>query len=279
MALKAPDESARPTQLWVGLTNSPQRPALPCGVEDCCRIVRTRDPERVSALVDSASPSLICFDYDYPDDAGLATLVETKRNHPGIPIIMLTVYHSESLAVWAFRARVWDYIVKPFSAEDLVRTTQTLLRVCRNKTDRARHREVVFPLHDAAQVRPLKPAEKTILKAQSYVLRNLGENIVLGEAAKYCYVSDSHLSRLFTEVAGTTFTEFILQTRIRRAIELLQDSENPVKHVCYMVGFRDVSYFGRIFRRYVGMSPSEYRRTVIGNKCLAAQQDARLGPT
>lgn len=41
-----------------------------------------------------------------------------KSEHPGLPMLMLTEYHSEAVAIWALRARVWDYIVKPVSVEE-----------------------------------------------------------------------------------------------------------------------------------------------------------------
>jgi two-component system response regulator YesN len=98
------------------------------------------------------------------------------------------------------------------------------------------------------------------------VLNNLSENIQLSDVADHCYVSHTHLSRMFKEIRGITFKQFLLRARVDRALELLEDPGIAVTEICYEVGFRDASHFGRIFRRYVGTSPSLYRKTALDNK-------------
>jgi YesN/AraC family two-component response regulator len=257
--------------LWVDLTQSEREPALPYGIEECCTVEIVRDPAQLRPMIDLRAPKLLCFEFDYPSDAGLAVLTQTKRDYPAIPILMITVYHSEALILWALRARVWDYYVKPYSAEDLLRSALSLFRVSQQHDRSSGGREVILPLHDFAYMRNLKGNEKIILKAQSYILKNLAEPIQLKHVAEYCCVSRTYLSRLFKQVSGTTFKEFVLATRIRRAIELLGNLDAAVTNICYDVGFRDVSHFGRVFRRYVGMSPTAYRRQVFNNRRIATE--------
>jgi YesN/AraC family two-component response regulator len=262
----------RPLLLWVDLTEGEHEPALPGGAEERCTIHVIYDYGQINAVIDALDPDVLCFEYHYPSDAGLTALARTKRDYPKIPIIMVTVYHSEALAVWALRTRVWDYLVKPFSTEDLLRSAVSLFRVCRAQEKASSSREVILPLHDFAYMRNhLKGGEKIIVKAQSYILQHLSENVQLSDVARYCYISHTHLSRLFREIGGTTFKEFVLQTRIRRAVELLAVPDITVTSICYDVGFRDASHFGRVFKRYVGMCPSAYRKTLLDNKRNAPQ--------
>ncbi len=55
-------------------------------------------------------PRVLCFDFDYPDRERLRVMQAVKQTHPGLPLIMLTIEHSEALAVWAFRVPVWNYL-------------------------------------------------------------------------------------------------------------------------------------------------------------------------
>jgi AraC-like DNA-binding protein len=263
----------RPVMLWVDLTGSKREPELPRDAEEHWSVHVIHDPAQIGAAVERLTPNVLCFEFDYPNDAGLAALTRTKADYPRIPILMITVYHSEALAVWALRARVWDYMVRPFSAEDMLRSAEALARVGREQEQdrRLRPRQVILPMHDFAYMHNLKGAEKTILKAQSYILQNLSESLQLSDVAQHCYVSRTHLSRIFREAGGTTFKEFVLQTRIRRAVELLTDTDQTITGICYDVGFRDVSHFGRVFRRYVGMSPSVYRQVLLSNKRAAPE--------
>lgn len=72
--------------------------------------------DAVAEAVLQTDPHLICFDYDYPNGKRLKVLQEIKHRFPSIPILMLTVQHSEELAVWAFRTGVRDFIVKPIKS-------------------------------------------------------------------------------------------------------------------------------------------------------------------
>jgi DNA-binding NtrC family response regulator len=65
----------------------------------------------VGADIERHAPAVAFVDFDFPNRQGLNLLKDTKRSFPSLPLIMLTVQHSEALAVWAFRSRVWGYVV------------------------------------------------------------------------------------------------------------------------------------------------------------------------
>jgi AraC-like DNA-binding protein len=187
---------------------------------------------------------------------------------------MLTVYHSEALAVWALRARVWDYFVKPFAAEDILRSAISLFRL-RHKQERSAARKVISPMQDVLPLDNPNSRQKTVLKAQAYILEHLN-GVRLKDVADYCGMSPNHFSRVFTQTSKTNFKEFLRRTRIRKAVEMLSDPSVTVQTVCYAVGFNDLSYFGRTFRRYVGMAPSSYRSTVLNSTHPVSQLYAQF---
>jgi DNA-binding NarL/FixJ family response regulator len=154
-------------------------------------------PDQIPELVEFHAPHLICFDYNHPTDAELASLRQTKRLLPSIPILMLTSCRSGSLVAWALRARVWDYIAKPWATEDIVRAAQAIVRVGRKRNDTRRGREVIFPLQGDARASKPKRAARIVQKARSYVIKHLGEEFQLRKVAQHCCVSQSHLSRIW----------------------------------------------------------------------------------
>src|SRR5210317_1801944 len=101
--------------LWVDLAVSVRQPELPEEFRTSFEIVRPSAGSSLESEIKRLEPKLMLFDFDFPERPGLKLLERTKLKFPSIPIIMMTVQHSESLAVWAFRARVWDYLVKPAS--------------------------------------------------------------------------------------------------------------------------------------------------------------------
>jgi AraC-like DNA-binding protein len=75
-----------------------------------------------------------------------------------------------------------------------------------------------------------------------------------------------HFSRTFRRVAGVTLREYILRERVNRAAGLLLNAPGlSVKAVGFEAGFRDLSHFARMFRRYQGVTPSVYRKAAAGN--------------
>ena len=73
-------------------------------------------------------------------------------------------------------------------------------------------------------------------------------------------MSESRFSRFFRRATGNTFTDFVNRVRINRACQLLMETDRPVTHICYEVGFNNVANFNRRFLEIKGMMPSEFRR-------------------
>lgn len=267
--------SRRSVLLWINLTVSERTPKLPSGADRYFSIHFVRAADQIAVMMRSVRPDVLCFEYDYPTDGGLNVLSQIKRDYPDVAVILLTGYHSATLAVWALRARVWDYIVKPFSIELLLRSVAALSAARRRQGSRLAARHIILPPRGDEHVHELTTNQKTIMRAQSYVLQNLSEPIRLREVADYCYVSHAHLSRMFKEVRNISFKQFLLQARIAKAAELLADPSVTVTDISYAVGFRDTSHFGRVFRRYVGMTPSAYRRSLIESTGVTVRQMRR----
>jgi AraC-like DNA-binding protein len=86
----------------------------------------------------------------------------------------------------------------------------------------------------------------------------------LSTVAKLCDLSRCQFSRNFKKEQGRTFRDFVVQTRIQRAAELMrQPNAISVTEAAFGVGFNDLSYFSRMFRRQLGVTPSHYRRAEV----------------
>ena len=92
-----------------------------------------------------------------------------------------------------------------------------------------------------------------------YVDRNAHVPISRLDAAAAVGITPSHLSRLFSEYAQSSFSSHLLKVRMDRAAAILADESLTVKEVAYHCGYRDLSYFIRSFRAYHGTSPGHWR--------------------
>ena len=98
-----------------------------------------------------------------------------------------------------------------------------------------------------------------IENALSFIEENLDQPITLAEISNKCCMSRYHFTRAFKKAVGQSFKEYHNRRRIEEAQMLLVSGHHRVTEVCYEVGYNDLSYFNRLFRRYAGLSPSSYR--------------------
>ena len=79
-------------------------------------------------------------------------------------------------------------------------------------------------------------------------------------------MSRSILYQRFKEILDTTPAAFITEIRIKRAMQLLSQHKYSVTDVAFMTGFSDAKYFGKVFKKKVGVTPAKYDETELGNK-------------
>ncbi len=84
-------------------------------------------------------------------------------------------------------------------------------------------------------------------------------DISLDSLSREVDVSSYYLSRLFREETGETFMEYLTNLRINKAKELINNTDKTMKDICFEVGYNDPNYFSRMFKKNVGITPTEYR--------------------
>src|SRR5690606_974499 len=97
---------------------------------------------------------------------------------------------------------------------------------------------------------------KCLGEALKYIRENFNKNITLEDVARSVYISPYYLSHLFKEELNITFLEYLTMVRMEEAKGLLKDTSLSIVAVASQVGYEDASYFSKVFKKYVGMSPS-----------------------
>lgn len=101
-----------------------------------------------------------------------------------------------------------------------------------------------------------------IYSAIKYVNENFEKEISIEEVSKIAMLSQSYFRYLFKQMTHKTFTEYIQNLRISKAIELLKTRKDMrIIDVCYSVGYNNISHFNRTFRQDTGVSPKAFRKT------------------
>ncbi len=249
----------RLTLIWFDLTITTRHAEIDQNFQDHFDIRHCSSASHLEERLKTDSGIAICFEFDYPDRPGMSLLRNTKERYPHIPVLMLTSQHSERLAVWAYRNRVLDYLVLPISKSDFLRCKE-LLHAVQTAENRQDNRAII----DRKSMMPVEipVGQRTggvrLAPAVYFVQKNFRRKIRNADIAERCGMSSYHFSHAFTETFSLTFQEFVLRFRIFEACKELQHPNVPVANVAYSVGFNDPSYFARMFRRFIGVSPSAY---------------------
>jgi len=92
---------------------------------------------------------------------------------------------------------------------------------------------------------------------KGYIMEHYNDDISLSEMAEYISFSQYYLSKLFKEVEGINFKDYVIYVRMEKAKELLKKGQK-IRTIADSVGYSDPNYFSRAFKKYTGISPSKY---------------------
>jgi YesN/AraC family two-component response regulator len=102
-----------------------------------------------------------------------------------------------------------------------------------------------------------------IKKIINHIHAHFDQELSLQEICELCGLNPTYLSRKFKEATGLSLFEYINRIRIERACRLLKQSQKTVLEISYQVGYNNISFFNRYFRKTMHMSPREYRKSII----------------
>ena len=100
---------------------------------------------------------------------------------------------------------------------------------------------------------------RIVKNAVDYVARHFSEEITLTSVAGELHVNTSYLSMLFRQVTGMTFKEHLNRVRVEEAERLLTNTDYAIIEIAIACGYRDQSYFTKVFKKYTGLTPRQYR--------------------
>lgn len=97
-------------------------------------------------------------------------------------------------------------------------------------------------------------------RAKYFIRKNYRRDLSLDEVAREVNISSYYLSKLFKEETGENFIGYLTACRMEAARKMLADRNASIKEICIETGYSDPNYFSRIFKKTVGVSPTEYRK-------------------
>lgn len=110
------------------------------------------------------------------------------------------------------------------------------------------------------------PKDETLLKIARYIHTNLEKPLTIESTAKEFGMSTRTLSRKFKETLGMNYVRFLRALRITRSLELMLEGKYNMYEIAMMVGYNSLSSFSNIFKKVIGVAPTEYQQKLRGDR-------------
>lgn len=131
----------------------------------------------------------------------------------------------------------------------------------RTETDR-----LLDHLMNAIAARQERMEPDVVQRIKQYIIAHSGEEISLETIAKQVDLNPFYISKMFKEQLGINYIDFLTECRIDKAKSLMGNPERSLKEITFEVGYNDPNYFSKVFKKSCGMSPTEYRKALLGSK-------------
>lgn len=186
-------------------------------------------------LIHSLRPDIVFLDIEMPGCNGIEVMEQIKASYPGtVWFIVITAYSYFDYAQAALRLGARDILLKPIEPKQFI---ETMERVMGSKyTD-----------------------NQTFNNILEYLNNNYHRNISLKDCAEQLHISPNYLSRLFKKYTRVSFITYLNELRIKRALELLRDTELSIKEVAHKVGYNNLNYFYKNFKAFTGVTPKIFK--------------------
>lgn len=213
-------------------------------------------------LFEEKDCQIALLDIEMPGINGLEAAEQIRSRHKSCSIIFLTAFDEFSYAKRAISVKALDYLLKPGSEEELVAVLEEAVRIENELHKEMRqqgHTDIELLIDEKEELSENLRMNAVAENIRLYIEEHYIEDIALQDVAAAMNYSDAYFCKLFKRCFDKSFVTYLTDFRVEKAKELLADVTINIKDISDKVGYRDSNYFAKVFKRIVGLTPSEYR--------------------
>jgi two-component system, response regulator YesN len=202
-------------------------------------------------------PDIVFVDMNMPVMDGSSFLQKACGEFPQVKLIVVSGYDDFRYAKTALQSNALDYLLKPLAAEELNKVLARAVELLDRERGKCGMEQRTGHSYTADE---LPEAMK------EYLDQKYAEEVSLDSLSEQFYFTKEYLSRLFKKKFGCGIYEYVLQVRMNRAEQLLENPAVQIQQIAEQLGYNDSNYFSKAFRTYTGISPTDYRAEKITGK-------------
>lgn len=242
---------------------------------DICEIHQAENGREALAIYEEKHIQIAVLDIEMPGIDGIQAAEKIRAQDPDCCIIFLTAFDEFSYAKKAITVRALDYLLKPYQEEELLTVLDEAIRLTNlrrrdGKSASGAGKPPLLPLPaelavisedmiDTGQIRMIKVTEVI----EEYIKSHYMQDISMQDVARVMNYSEAYFCKLFKQCFSCNFTAYLTQIRMGAAKKLLAQPTVNVKDIGEAVGYSDSNYFAKVFKRYTGFTPTEFRMKIF----------------
>lgn len=228
---------------------------------------------QVLELIREEKPDVLLTDIKMPGMSGLELTREVEKLCPDMPVILLTGYDEFAYAQEAVKLGIFDYILKPSNPTEILECVKRALqKVKENQQAKDEMQSMKKELENTKRLQDVgqmistssdvggEEPEELIQTILTYLREHYAENITLEVLAAQTHFHTGYLSRYIKQKTGQNYLAILTDIRIHHAAQLLLETNLKNYEIGERVGIPGERYFGQVFKKAYGVTPSQYRK-------------------
>ena len=219
------------------------------------KIYKCHSKDTAIRMLKTYSIDMVVTDIEMPGGSGIELIRWVRENKPCTESVFYTGHAEFEFVHEALRLGVTDYLLKPVEYDTLENILLEMEKKIYEREKSVDLKDIVEDLTDESQIEVVDQVKKLI--AENISVGNLQRE----ELANMVHISPGYLSRIFKKETGMSLSDYIIQRRITIAKQLLAKTNLPVTTIAQKIGLSYASYFTKLFKEKVNMTPQEYRQS------------------
>lgn len=244
---------------------------------NCTIIGEAEDGDEGIQMITELKPDIIFTDVRMPGLNGLEMMAKIKEIKYQCIVIILTGFREFEYAQQAVHLGAFRLLLKPTKTEELLNSIDAA--VLELKRQESSQNEVLnlraklkgfygISQNSGEENKPVNASEAVanskylVAKAIEILQQDFNTDLDLKSVADQLYISTWHLSKLIKKETGSNFIDILNEIRIEESKKLLFSPQFKIYEIAEKVGYSDVTYFTKLFKKHTGQTPMEYKNSI-----------------
>jgi len=220
-------------------------------------IYEAYNSEDAIKLTEKVNIDIVITDIKMPGMNGIELIKKIIKNSLACRFLVVSGYGDYEYVRKAFLLGIDDYLLKPISSKDLKDKLEDIFKKLQQKKG-----QQILNGSNAQQSLGSTSSVSTVVEiAKKYVQENDIKNINLTTVSNHVSMNYTYFSELFKKETGVTFSQYLMDVKMSKAVDLLKNPCNTVQQIAYELGYENPKHFSRAFKNYFGISPTDFKNS------------------